>query len=133
MDHVASRVRRLRLGAASTLVYSCGLLASVHSHKQASTSRASILPSLTILAGSITSLSVGVVGHCLISLLIMFALQPAHVPPYSGPVAPPREDTPGLEPGICGCGRVFVENGVVLKISWRRLPAKVLSIPTTSL
>ena len=40
MDHVASRVRRSRHGAAVTLVY-CGSLASVHSHKPASTSRVS--------------------------------------------------------------------------------------------
>ena len=41
---------------------------------------ASILPSLTVLAGSITSWSIGFVGKCLICLVIGCALQPARVP-----------------------------------------------------
>ena len=94
MDHVVSRARRSRLGAALTLV-SCNSLASVHSYKPAYMLRvsaacstpllvlffwlkvckhrlASVLPTLTVLAGSTTSFSIGVVGNCLIGLLIGF-------------------------------------------------------------
>ena len=39
--------------------------------------------SFSVLAGSITSLSIGVVGNCLIGPLIGFALQPARAPSYS--------------------------------------------------
>ena len=60
-------------------------------------------PLLTVLAGSITSWSTGVVGNCLIGLLTGFASQLARVPPCSAPVAPTREGTPRPEPGICGC------------------------------
>ena len=44
--------------------------------------------SLTVLAGSITSRSIGVVGNCFIGQLTGFALQPARVFPYSALVAP---------------------------------------------
>ena len=60
--------------------------------------------SLTVLAESITLLSIGVVGNCLIGLLIGLALQPARVPSHSAPVIPTREDALRPEPGICGCG-----------------------------
>ena len=46
------------------------------------------LPSLAVLAGSITSWSTEVVGNCFIGLLSGFVLQPARVPPYPAPVAP---------------------------------------------
>ena len=55
---------------------------------------ASVLPTLIVLARSITSLSIGVVGNCLIGLLIGFASQPARVPSNSTPIVPTREDTP---------------------------------------
>ena len=57
--------------------------------------------SLSVLAGAITSLSNGVVGNCLIGLLIGFALQRARVPSYPVPLTPTRENTPGSGRGWC--------------------------------
>ena len=107
-----------------TLVY-CGSLASVHSHKPGSPSRVSascptllhcffsgsspqapscerVANSLSVLAGAITSLSIGVAGNSLIGLLIGFALQPLQVPSFPVPVIPTRENTPRPEHGVCG-------------------------------
>ena len=50
--------------------------------------------SLIVLGGSITSLSIGVDGNCLIGPPIGFALQFARVLSYSALVVPTREDAP---------------------------------------
>ena len=50
-------------------------------------------------------------------LLLGYALQLARVPSYPVPVVPVRESTARPEPGVCGCGRVFVESRAPLKIS----------------
>ena len=67
-------------------------------------SRERVANSLTVFAGSITSLSIGVVGNCFIRMLIGFALQPARASSYSALVVPTRGHT-SMEPGICGCGQ----------------------------
>ena len=123
-----------------TLVY-YGSLASVHSRKPASPSRVSSSCSsplhilffwlksastdvraccqlLIVLAGAITSLSIGVVGNCLICPLIGFALQPARVPSCLVPVIQTRENTPRPEPGVCGCGPCVCEEPRASQSQW---------------
>ena len=85
---------------------------------------ASLLPTLclSVFAGAITSLSIGVVGNCFIGLMFGFALQPACVPSYPVLVTPTRENASqwsetiregiafffnpavGLAVGVCTCG-----------------------------
>ena len=136
-----------------TLVY-CGSLASVHSHKAASPSRVSpsrhftvsfsgsslqapscerVARSLSVPAGTITSLSLGVVGDCLIGLLIGHALQPARVPSNPVLVNPTQENTLRPEPSVCGCGSCICEEPTLLKVSGQRLPEKALPSSSTLL
>ena len=77
--------------------------------------------SLSVFAGAIASLSIGVVGNCLIGLLIGFALQPARVPSYPVPVSPTRENTPRPVVSVVA-GRVSAERQSPLKVSGQRLP-----------
>ena len=74
--------------------------------------------SLSLLAGAITSLSIGVVGNCLIGLLIGFALQPARVRSSPVPVTPTRENTPRPEPGVCGCGPCICREPSASQSQW---------------
>ena len=127
-----------------TLVY-CGSLPSVHAclHRApryciCSFSGSSLqAPScerdslLTVLAGAITSLSIGVVGNCLIGLLIGFALQPAPMLSYSVLVIPARENTPLPEPVVAG--RVSAESQAPFKRSGQWLPVKALLSSSTLL
>ena len=73
-------------------------MAQTCKHRLASVSRL-----LTVLAGAISSLSIEVVGNCLIGLLIGFAFQPERVPSHSALVVRTREHAPRPEAGICGC------------------------------
>ena len=77
--------------------------------KSASTGLRACWQLLTFLAGSVASLSIGVVGNCLIGLLIGFALQPA-------PVVPTLEGAP--EPVICGCGPCICEEPSASQSQW---------------
>ena len=82
------------------------------------------LPTVGILAGSITSWSTGGVGNCLIGLLIGFAFQPARVPPYSAPVAPTRENTPRPELGTCGCGSCICGEPSASQSRWAEIASE---------
>ena len=89
----------------------CYFLAQVCKH-----SLASVLP--------ITSLSIGVVGNCLIGPLIGIALQPSPVPSYSALGVPTREDAPRPEPGICGCGPCFCGEPSASQSQWREIASE---------
>ena len=79
---------------------------------------ASVFLTPDCLAGAITSLSIGVVGNCLIGLLIGFALQPARVPSRSVSVIPTRENAPRPEPGVCGCGPCICREPSASQSQW---------------
>ena len=79
------------------------------------------------------SLPVGVVGNCLIGVLIGIALQPSRVPSDPVLVTPTRENTPRLGPGVCGCGRASAERQAALKVSDQNLPVKSLIHSSTLL
>ena len=73
------------------------------------------------LASVFTWLSIGVVGNCLIGLLIGFALQPGRVPSYPVPVSRTRENTPRPEPGVRGFGKCICWEANASQSQWSKI------------